>query len=68
MNICLFVCFSIHPHPYNVSPQSRRNHSRQMRDHRTQQHIHQQPQPQHHVQIEEIEDDYEEATPSTARH
>lgn len=59
----VLFCFSIHPHPYNnASPQMRRTHHRQMKD-RSHQHTnnYQQQQPQHHVQIEELPDDYDDS-------
>lgn len=51
LNFC-----SIHPHPYNnASPQMRRTHHRQMKD--RSQHVNNH---QHHVQIEELPDDYDD--------
>lgn len=62
IDFVLFIC-SIHPHPYNnASPQSRRAHSRQMKDR-----SHTASHPQHHVQIEELPDDYEEVAASNVR-
>lgn len=58
--LTFLLIYSIHPHPYNnVSPQSRRHH-RQMKD--RSQHV----ASNHHVQIEELPDDYDEGAPSNA--
>lgn len=50
---------SIHPHPYNASPRRSHHQQRGMKGHTAQT-----MQPQHHVEIEELPDDYDEGAAS----